>query len=333
MPREIATCSPFFEGTLPEELPVVTYNSQDPIHGPKQKAAYLEKYLPAILAGSLTLPRRNMKLDTAVENVVDNCIRCCPKDPEERFVLALRITEGSPYQYAISEALRQIDNQYGVMLSQDWTKRLEQFCPFLVGKPERLLTSFDASANPEIREKAFALAAKIASGLVRYSPALPPPDHLPLFVQSLSNEEGQDCYNQKFMAVCAYLKAADNPSRGIQEKEEQKLRLATEAQNRINMLAPLEAIQFIFSVFQHYNFDCVDGFIFKRAPFDLVTLKQLCYQGGPEQIMAARRQIKIQFNLLFGRRSSSSDETTGSTFALEALIDSVFPPVHSLRSQ
>ena len=321
------------------QLSIVTIDSRDPVRGERQKQAFLAKYLPALLAGRLSVPRRNMRLDWAVESVVDNCLKCSPKDPETRSRLALEIIEKSPYPVAKMKALGILEEQFG-----EWDRPFQKKSQFLPGEVRKLISVSDLSDNEEFRIASFVLAANIGGTLVRNSylaekrGEIPSdrPDYYPDLSRSLAAESDEKCFVAKFINISRYLKTITSLCRDLQPQEEKTTQLLGILQVKIEALDPLKAVDFIFSVIREYTQDCLEEIIFAQPPLDLETFKKICREAPPEQRAEVENRVRDHLSAtLVGHTGlyAHTNPRVGHREARRALIQHVFPLNNILSSE
>lgn len=309
-----------------DQLPVVIIDSKAPIRGPNQQEAYLDTYLHPLLEGRLAVPRKNMRLDWAVEAVVEKCLKCLPKDPEARSILALQIVEKSTYAFAKERALSLLLEQF-----ENWPNPNIEQSQFLQGAAEKLIATSDLCDVKEFKSSSFAAAAKIGGTLVRNSylaertkgTIFTHPNYFPILFRSLSDETDEGCFTDKFIAVSGYLQITTRFIRDPQSQEERLNQLLSHTQNRIEAVGPLKAIDLIFSVLWKYSYDCLQGIIFQRPPFDLATLQKICREAPPEQKAEVVNRVRNQFGSLVSNTYIIGLASTRE--ALEALIRYAFP--------
>jgi hypothetical protein len=265
-------------------------DSKASIRGPHQKEAYLKKYLPALLAGRLGVPRRNMHLDTAIEQVVINCHKCSSNDYETKCGLTLKIVEESPYPEAKLEAIRILDEEVEPLLKA--TQEKGQNSQSIVSK---LVSLSDSNGNKDVKLAAYNLAAKIG-GLEEN------PTHFPTFLDSLSKEINNEDYAKKFVATSKYLQEVC----GHSEIDA----LLGNAKGKVETLEPLEAVGLIFEVFWNYRYECLEGIIFEKSPFDLVSLQEIYSKAPPQHKAEIVQDIKIRLKSLASHSSSNNRPAT-----------------------
>lgn len=306
---------------------IVIIDSKAPIRGSNQQEAYLDTYLHPLLEGRLAVPRRNMRIDLAVEAVVEKCLKCLPKDPEARSILALQIVEKSTYTEAKKRALRLLLEQF-----ENWPNPNIEQSQFLQGVVEKLIAISGLSNDRKFRGASFGVAAKIGGTLVvnsnraeRYGEIISThPDYFPILFRSLSDETDEGCFTDKFIAVSGYLQITTCFIRNPQAQEERLNQLLSHTQNRIEAVGPLKAIDLIFSVLWQYSCDCHQGIIFQRPPFDLATLQKICHEAPPEQRAQVVNSVRRQLGSLVSNTYTIKPSTRE---AQNALISFAFPDI------